>query len=192
MTILVTYHSHDGQTEKIATRIAAHLRDASLDVDAVDIRLAGSPNAYDAVVVGSPIRFERHHRRVTRYLERHRSELDGTPFAVFQVSMTSAQCDAEHVEKAASLLRKLVARAGVQPDLVEMFAGTIAYSKYGWVTKRVMRSIARREGNDTDTTRDHEYTDWDAVERFALEVAGLVRPGRDVVTRSSSSAMPHE
>jgi menaquinone-dependent protoporphyrinogen oxidase len=22
-------------------------------------------------------------------------------------------------------------------------------------------------GNDTDTTRDYEYTDWDAVERFA-------------------------
>ncbi len=51
------------------------------------------------------------------------------------------------------------------------FAGALRYSEYGWMMKRVMKSIARREGNDTDTSRDHEYTDWPAVDRFANDVA---------------------
>jgi menaquinone-dependent protoporphyrinogen oxidase len=38
-----------------------------------------------------------------------------------------------------------------------------------------MRAIARHEGGSTDTTRDHEYTDWDAVTRFADEVVAAVR-----------------
>jgi menaquinone-dependent protoporphyrinogen oxidase len=29
-----------------------------------------------------------------------------------------------------------------------------------------MKRIAKREGGSTDTSHDHEYTDWDAVARF--------------------------
>jgi menaquinone-dependent protoporphyrinogen oxidase len=35
-----------------------------------------------------------------------------------------------------------------------------------------MRIIARRGGATTDTSRDHEYTDWQALDRFADELAG--------------------
>ncbi len=53
------------------------------------------------------------------------------------------------------------------PPQTATFAGALQYSKYGIFKKPVMRLIARMVGNDTDTTRDYEYTDWDAVERFA-------------------------
>ena len=96
------------------------------------------------------------------------------PCALYQVSMTAAGTDPEHVVKAEQLVRRLQERTGVHPDLIVQFAGAIRYSQYGWVTKRVMRSIARREGNATDTTRDHEYTDWQAVDRCAGEIAALV------------------
>jgi len=48
----------------------------------------------------------------------------------------------------------------------------------------VMKWIAGKAGGSTDTSRDHEYTDWDALGRFAAEFAadcGLlsrVAPGR--------------
>ena len=32
-----------------------------------------------------------------------------------------------------------------------------------------MKRIAREKGNDTDTSRDFDYTDWDGVRRFAEE-----------------------
>ncbi len=32
-----------------------------------------------------------------------------------------------------------------------------------------MKRIAAKAGGDTDTTRDYEYTDWSAVNKFALD-----------------------
>jgi menaquinone-dependent protoporphyrinogen oxidase len=52
-----------------------------------------------------------------------------------------------------------------------------------------MRRISRKEGGDTDTSRDYEYTDWAAVDRFAAEFADEVAGPVDAVTspRRSSS-----
>ena len=55
-----------------------------------------------------------------------------------------------------------------------MFAGALLYTRYGWVKRHLMRAIARHEGGDVDTSRDHDYTDWDAVEHFAGDVAAMV------------------
>jgi menaquinone-dependent protoporphyrinogen oxidase len=37
-----------------------------------------------------------------------------------------------------------------------------------------MRRISAKEGGDTDTSRDYEYTDWAAVDRFARELVTRV------------------
>lgn len=171
--ILVAFHSHDGQTAKVADRIAERLRSSGLVVDRIDVAHASAPDRYTMVVVGDSIRLGRHSRPLVRYLRRHHEALAHRPVALFQVSMTSAGTDAEHVAEAQRLVEQLVKKADVQPRLVATFAGALRYRSYGWVTRRVMRSIARREGNATDTTRDHEYTDWHAVDRFADEVAAL-------------------
>jgi hypothetical protein len=41
-----------------------------------------------------------------------------------------------------------------------------------------MRAITAREGGDTDTSRDYEYTDWAKVERFAAGFAETVADHR--------------
>jgi len=70
------------------------------------------------------------------------------------------------------------------PDLVGTFAGALLYSRYGWLKRRIMRSIVRREGGDTDMTRDYEYTNWEAIDRFADDVHVLAA----VDARSSSGS----
>lgn len=45
-------------------------------------------------------------------------------------------------------------------DDIELIAGALAYSKYSRPIKCVMQKIAKKTGEDTDTSRDHEYTDW--------------------------------
>jgi menaquinone-dependent protoporphyrinogen oxidase len=49
-----------------------------------------------------------------------------------------------------------------------------------------MRRIAAAEGGETDTSRDYEYTDWAAVERFALEMAAVVGEGEVPAPRSAA------
>jgi menaquinone-dependent protoporphyrinogen oxidase len=174
MTILLTFATHEGQTQRIADRIAADLTQQGCDVHVVEIGDAPSAQGYDAVVVGAPVRYERHGRKIVRYLRRERDVLGRVPFVFFQVSMTSAQTDDAHDAKARQLVDALMDRTAVRPVLVARFAGALRYTRYGWVTKRIMRTIARREGNATDTRRDHEYTDWEAVDRFAADIVMLL------------------
>jgi menaquinone-dependent protoporphyrinogen oxidase len=173
--ILVVFHSETGQTAKIAQRVASRLRAGGDDVDVAEVESEPSPAGYDCVVVGDPIRVTHHSRAMTRFLRDHERELATMPSALFQVSLTSAHTDDAHNATAHDLVRTLLDDTGFDPDVVAMLAGSLVYTQYGWLKRWVMHAIAKREGDDTDTTRDYEYTDWEAVDAFAADVGALVR-----------------
>jgi menaquinone-dependent protoporphyrinogen oxidase len=52
----------------------------------------------------------------------------------------------------------------------------VAYTQYGLFLRWIMKRISRRKGGPTDTTRDHDFTDWAAVDRFAERLAEAVPP----------------
>ena len=173
--ILVVFHTSEGQTARIAEHVAAVLRDLGDEVIVHDVAGAPAPEDYDGVVVGDPIHAVHHSKALTRYLRDHVAALNARPAALFQVSLTSANPDDEHTATAQGLVHELLERTGFDPDIVGLFAGALVYTQYGWLKRRVMRSIARREGGDTDMTHDYEYTDWRAVEQFAHDVDAVVR-----------------
>jgi menaquinone-dependent protoporphyrinogen oxidase len=37
-----------------------------------------------------------------------------------------------------------------------------------------MRMIAKRAGSDTDTSRDHEYTDWKGLDQFVTSIVAEI------------------
>lgn len=171
--ILVAFHSADGQSAKIAECISDSLREAGAVVDLTPVVAAPPPSGYTAVVLGDSIHMSRHSQELRDYLRVNAQALDAIPSALFQVSITSAKQDAESADKAADMARQLQSATGFTPDAVGLFAGALAYSHYGRLMRQMVRSIARSSGLDTDTTRDHEYTDWVAVEAFALQVYAL-------------------
>ena len=59
---------------------------------------------------------------------------------------------------------------GWRPEHALSVAGALAYSKYSLLVRFLMKQIARRAGAPTDTSRDYEFTDWQALDRF---VGGL-------------------
>ena len=65
---------------------------------------------------------------------------------------------------------KMNRQLSVEFDEVEMIAGALAYSRYPLPLKWLMRRIARKAGEDTDTSRDYEYTDWAQVDRYARKL----------------------
>ena len=185
--ILLVFHTSEGQTAKVAEQIAAVLRDDAFEVEVHRVAGAPSPEAFDGVVLGDSIHTGRHSRALTRYLEVHRGALASRPTALFQVSLTSANPDAEHTATAQKLIHDLEERTGCDPDLVGLFAGALVYTRYGWMKRRIMRSIARKEGGDTNLTRDYEYTDWSAVDEFAHDMGTLVRSTRSAGAASAPS-----
>ncbi len=86
------------------------------------------------------------------------------------MSLTAAGNDTDSQETARELLAELPTETGWEPDRTLTVAGALKYRQYG-LKRFAMRGIAGRAGGDTDTSRNHEYTDWDDVESFALEFA---------------------
>lgn len=172
--ILVAYHSSDGHTTEIATRIAQLFEKSGASVDLVDAAHAPAPTGHDGVVLGDSIHAGRHSRALTRYLTRHVDEIRTMPNALFQVSLTSAKTDEKSAAEVRKYVDQLLEKTGFDPDIVGLFAGAVVYTRYGWLKRRMMRRIMAGAGQDTDTSRDYDYTDWDAVEHFAEHAFRLI------------------
>jgi menaquinone-dependent protoporphyrinogen oxidase len=55
-------------------------------------------------------------------------------------------------------------------------AGAINYTRYNFLLRWYMKRASAKNGGATDTSRDHEYTDWDQVDRFAAAIAAAISP----------------
>jgi menaquinone-dependent protoporphyrinogen oxidase len=168
------YQTSEGQTAKIAARIAETLRAGGNEIDVRDVEHAPAPDGYDGVVVGDSIHAVKHSRPMIRYVTENVGALNAMPSALFQVCLASANPDEQHTAAAHELVVDLTERTGLDPDAVGMFAGALVYTQYGWFKRHMMRAIVKHEGGDLDMTKDYEYTDWNAVTQFAEHFGAIV------------------
>jgi menaquinone-dependent protoporphyrinogen oxidase len=176
--ILVLYSSNEGQAKKIAGRVAdtltqrGHAVSLEADTPAAFARIPG----HDAVVIGAAIRYGHHARGLEQRVKGALPAIEARPNAFFSVSLSAGGPGAKPAN-VAGYLRDWDERTGWHARRVAAFAGALPYSKYNPFLRLLMRLILKAAGGDTDSSRDYEYTDWQAVERFALEFSGEVDRG---------------
>jgi menaquinone-dependent protoporphyrinogen oxidase len=170
---LIVYASTHGHTARIAARIAAAMRDQSLDVDLRDVADAADaePGRYGVVVVGASLHRERHQKEVARWVIDRREALDQLPTVFFSVSLSAAEDSDEARADTQRCIDEFCANTGWTPSRTEAVAGCLQYREYDPFTRQLMRLIMRRMGHPTDASHDYDYTDWDAVDRLGLEIA---------------------
>lgn len=178
-TILVAYASWNGQTRRIAERVADTLRTAGHDADAVDV-MAGEPAAfdiarYDAAVVAASIRMGKHPPPTIAFVRKHRDRLAAMPNMFLTVSLSAygvvdPTANADRKRRAGAEVEKTIARfvkdTGWTPNETHSVAGALLYLQYGFFLRMLMRFISGVVGASTDMTRDHEYTDWAALQGY--------------------------
>ena len=167
MRLLLLYFTREGQTGRIAERIAARLAEAGHDVDRRDGAQSADLDAmaYDAVIVGASIHYGHHSIAAHLWAFRHRKALAAKPGAFFSVSLTGGGPGARPLV-AQKYLNAYLSRTRWQPRTTASFGGALPYSRYTPFTRQLVRLFVRMAGGDTDASRDYEYTDWQAVERF--------------------------
>ena len=174
----------EGHTHRIASEIAATLRQQGFRSEVHCLSTPMPPVDWQnvrGVIVGASIHIGRHQPAARDFIAREVRELAARPSAFFSVSLAAASKNPAEVDAARGLATGFVREAGWQPTRILSVAGKLAYTKYGFVTRQVMRYIAWREGAPTDTSRDYEFTDWDAVRQFALDLAAdVIAQGRPV------------
>jgi menaquinone-dependent protoporphyrinogen oxidase len=166
--ILMVHASKDGQTTKIVEHMARVAEEAGHEV-----RLAiptAAPEELDgirpdAVLIGASVRVGSHAPEVRDFITSRLSLLKSVPSALVSVSLAAR--DPESTD-AQGYVDQLLKDTGWKPTITARVAGAITYSRYGFFRKLLMKRICRREGMPTDTSRDYELTDWDAVRETAL------------------------
>jgi len=175
----VFYATTEGQTQRIAERIAEQIRKHGLDSRAVAI-ISQDASHIDwskvrGVAVGASLHRGKHQGEAEAFAHGHCKHLSSLPSLFFSVSLAAASRNAGEVEAARGIAAAFATTTGWQPTRVATIAGRLAYTQYNWFLRHLMRRIAVKEGTSGDTTRDHEYTDWDLVEPIADDLAYEIR-----------------
>ena len=166
---LIVYATSYGQTAKIAGRMADLLMASG---EAVTLVNAGNhprdfhAGEFDGVILGGSIIGGRHQRALIHFARDHRAVLNAVPSAFFSVSGSAASpLESERV-KARRFVDVFLDTTGWHPALTDIIGGAMAYTKYNPLLRWFIKRATKAAGGPTDTSRDHEMTDWAQVERF--------------------------
>ncbi len=177
LNVLILFATRQGQTAKIAARLGEHLERSGVSVRCIDASTAQGIDldAFDLLVFGASMHAGGLERELTDFIKANADTIATRPRSFFLVLLSAATKDPLlRAESLADARQKMLDQLTVTFDDTEMIAGALRYSKYALPVKWLMRRIAEKAGEDTDTTRDYEYTDWFQVERYAQRLPNLV------------------
>jgi len=190
MRAIVLFATREGHTARIAERIAADLGHYEIDVDVRDVRTLTAPpdwTRYSAAWVAASVHVGHHEREMIDFVRRHRGELTRLDAVFVSVTLSEAGAEderaaADHRARSAADARRMidafVAETGWQPAHSLSVAGALAYTRYNFLVRFVMKRIARAQGGPTDTSRDHDLTNWPRLDRFVDDVCRAAAGGR--------------
>jgi menaquinone-dependent protoporphyrinogen oxidase len=190
MRAAVFYATREGHTRRIAEHIASGLRATQVEVDVFDVNRLSAPidwSKYTNGCVAASVHAGHHEPEMIAFVTHHRESL--TRLGAVFLSVTLSEAGAEDPtapkprrEQAAADAQRMIdvfiAETGWRPDRALPVAGALAYSRYNFLVRFVMKRIARRAGAPTDTSRDYELTDWAALDRFVGETLAPPARGR--------------
>lgn len=174
--ILIGYGTTEGQTARIAAHLAKAIRSHEVEARVVDLKRSQNVDldSCDAVIIGGSIHMGKHEEYVADFVQKNRAALERLPSALFSVSL-AAHGDLANAE---AYVANFEQETGWHPTQVGLFGGALRYRQYGLLKRYMMKRIVRDKpgGLSTDTSRDHEYTDWDRVSRFAEDFLARLAP----------------
>lgn len=184
----VFYATTHGQARRVAEVLAGVLRGHGLTSAAIDVTSLAADQDWSVArgaIVGASLHAGRHQKQAAAFIGRHRDWLNAHQAWFFSVSLGAASRRAGEASAVQRLAEEFIRTTGWHPQRITCVAGRLAYTQYGWLTRWMMRRIAAKEGGSTDCSRDHEYTDWAAVETFGRRYAEALLTTAPVTGRSA-------
>ncbi len=183
--VLVAYATEEGQTTKIAAHVAQVLSERNLDVDLRALTGDGVDlTPYNGVLVSASVHAGRFSADLVAFVRNHREELEARRSAFLPVSLSKAVAESvtsppeRRAEGRADLKKAvnlLLQETGWRPTEVHEVAGALPYTRLGFFKRLLLRSIAGQTGLPTDTSQNHEFTDWVDLDAFAVHYERVLR-----------------
>jgi menaquinone-dependent protoporphyrinogen oxidase len=177
--IVILYATRNGYTRHIAERLVCSVKARGFESEIIDtahLPPRFSLQRYAGAMLAAPVHAGSHEREMVDFVKLHKTELEKMPAAFLSVSLSEAGMEdksaplerrARASEDVERMIHKFLAETGWHPPAIKAVAGALLYTKYGFLVRFVMKRIAKAAGGSTDTSKDHEYTDWTALDHFA-------------------------
>jgi menaquinone-dependent protoporphyrinogen oxidase len=157
--ILIAFASHYGSTEQIAQTVAKELNSRGQTVDLQPVRQVTSLAGYDAVVLGSAVRYGQWLPEAVSFVSAHRAELNTKPTAFFTVHILNTGADEDSQVARTAYLNPV--RPLLKPSVEAFFAGKIDYSQLT-VFERMLCKLIKSPAGD--------FRDWTAIRSWSQTI----------------------
>ncbi len=173
MKILIAYASSEGQTGKIVKAIASQCRD--LGHETVLFNTTGLPgdwqaDDFDKIILAGSVHQEHHQESLEIFVLANVEELKAKPVLFISVSLAAAFENGQ--EDARSYVKLFAEATGWQPGSVLLVAGAVKRGEYGYYKNQILKHVVLKAREQIDPDSDHEFTDWQALERDIAAFVG--------------------
>lgn len=160
---LVAYASRHGSTADIAIAIAEQMWARGETADARWIGDIHSIKDYDAVIIGSAIRFDKWLPEATEFVQTHQTALRNLPVALFFCCLAASSDTEKATQQTQSYAQKVADQLpNVSPEQVGQFAGVLDYSKLPRTVRLLARGLFAFMG-----AKEGDYRDWEVIRLWA-------------------------
>jgi menaquinone-dependent protoporphyrinogen oxidase len=169
--VLIAYASKYGSAAEVAREIGTVLTQAGFSIEVLPVQQVRDLGKYQAVVLGTSIRMEKPLKPVIEFATRFGAELSAKPLALFSLGVAMRNDTPENRDKTRAFLAPLLALIP-RPVRIGFFGGKVDYRKIG----SLWRFIASHD--QTGLMEEGDWRDWDAIRRWAEDIAPLLASGR--------------
>jgi menaquinone-dependent protoporphyrinogen oxidase len=176
--ILILHSTTDGHTLKICQRLQQVIEQLGHQVTVIPVDEAARVDlqAYDTLVIGASIRYGKHSKAVTDFIQRNTALLESKANAFFSVNIVARKPNRNQPDTN-PYLRKFLKQIAWHPQALAVFAGKLDYPRYRFFDRMMIRFIMLMTHGPTDPTAVIEFTDWQQVEAFGRRIGTLEKPG---------------
>jgi len=167
VNVLIVYGTTEGQTRKIAERTQARIRERGQQVelrDCASLTSGSSLEAFDAFIIAASVHQKLHQETIVDFAIAHRGLLNAEPSAFISVSL-SAALENERSE-AQGYVDHFLSMTGWQPRMTLLLGGALRFSDYDYFQEQIVKFVVMDRGAAIESKRDHEFTDWNALDSF--------------------------
>ena len=162
--VLVAYDSKLGSTAEVAKFMGSVLSEQGVSTAVESLPEVDDLEAYDSIIIGSAIRYDRWLPDATAFVKENRTTLSNVPVSFFFTCLTLTKPTAAAMLKAegyADILRSLAPE--VKPVNVGGFAGVLQFARTPWPARLALRMLSIATG-----VKEGDYRDWAAIRSWTL------------------------
>ena len=170
---VIIYSSVDGQTLKICNKLRDVFQQNNQYVALCSINdFNDAVTNYDRLIIGASIRYGVHNKKVIDFINANKKQLDSIKTAFFSVNLVARKAEKSTPDTNPYVI-KFFKTINWTPQIVDVFAGKLDYKKYPFFDRIMIQFIMWMTKGPTNTSAEIEYTNWDRVTAFGIQLKDM-------------------